>query len=100
MVCQICRKEFTPNTPRQILCGDKECSAEHKRRWNRKYSKDKRELDRHNNEFGVTYDEPSKVRECLKCKKPFESHGFRICPKCHRVNLHTYSETAMDGFYK
>ena len=29
--------------------------------------------------------EDHRERVCLRCDKPFNSHGDRICPKCHEL---------------
>lgn len=97
MVCLVCGKQFVPNTSRQLLCGSEECSAERKRQWNRQNWEAKKKLQI--DDEGVLYTEPPVVRKCLRCDRPFKSHGFRLCPKCHHVNFYV-SESGLDGLYK
>ena len=44
---------------------------------------------------------PTKKRTCLRCGKPFPSHGpgNRICPRCAKINsaVHSCGSVCPDG---
>lgn len=80
--CRVCKRKFT-SKKEEDLCGSPMCVRKIKsRRTDRIYNLlYPRLLEDH-------FEEPKEViiRECLKCEKPFESSGNRICPKCSDSN--------------
>ena len=45
-ICVVCGKEFTPNSPSQIICGDPECLKARRREYTRNHAEMYRELNR------------------------------------------------------
>lgn len=83
-VCVICGTLFTAHGS-QKTCSV-ECQKENNRINARKGMKRLRQSER---EIEPMFPEPETItRHCLRCDKPFESTGNRVCPICTKINAY------------